>query len=187
MVLAAFAREELGRCRILINYFDEIVKKGQTVTLEDISKVCKEHGVKQKWGQLSTTLRFQNNSEASKLIMTRNKLLQSAQHQSEEFKKIERKIAVIMESIRRRTPNDRHKARAEALYVEPDNLGTDWNTPKKVSSDFAHNFIADASGDYAILRQILIGNVVMGTNNCRHYRRDTIIENCKIEKNSPVG
>jgi AbiV family abortive infection protein len=155
VVLAAFSREELGRYRILINFFDEIVKKGQTVTLEDINKACKEHVVKQKWGQISTTLRFQNDSETGKLIMTRTKLLQSGQHQSEEFKEIEKKMADITESIRKRTPNDRHKARMEALYVEPDNSGTDWNTPKRVSPEFARNFVADASGDYAILRQIL--------------------------------
>lgn len=153
--LAAFAREELGRSRILINFFDEIVKKGQSVTLEDINKACKKHVEKQKWGQLSTTLRFQNKSVTGKLITTRNKLIQSEQHQSEEFKEIEREMNVIMESIRRRTPDDRHKARIEALYVEPDNSGTDWNRPKKVPSEFAFNFVADASSDYSLSRQIL--------------------------------
>lgn len=155
VVLAAFSREELGRCRILINFFDEIVKKGQTVTLEDINKACKEHVVKQKWGQLSTSLRFQNDSQAGKLMLERMQLLRSGQQLSERYKEIETKVVEIIEKIRKRTPNDRHRARAEALYVEPDHSGSNWNIPKRISSEFAFNFIADASGDYAILRQIL--------------------------------
>ncbi len=155
VVLAAFAREELGRCRILINFFDAIVKKRQVVTLEDINKACKKHVVKQKWGQLSTSLRFQNDSQAGKLMLERMKLLQSGQQLSKRYKEIETKVAEIMEKIRKRTPDDRHRARAKALYVEPNNSGSGWNIPKKISSEFAFNFIADASSDYTILGQIL--------------------------------
>jgi AbiV family abortive infection protein len=155
IVLAAFAREELGRSRILINFFDEIVKNGKTVTLEDINKVCKEHVDKQKWGQVSIVFKFQYSSQAGKLMLRRMELAQQGKYQSEEYKEIDIKISEIMEKITKRTPGDRHKARAMALYVEPNSVGSDWNIPRKVDPDFARDFIMDASNDYSAQREIL--------------------------------
>lgn len=155
VVLAAFAREELGRSEILINFFDVVVKKGQAVMIEEINNACKNHIEKQKWGQLSTIFRFQNDSKGGKLMLRRIELSRLGKFQSEEYKEIETKVAEMMERIRRRTPSDRHRARAEALYVQPTYDGSDWNIPKKVSPEFARNFVADTSGDYALLRQIL--------------------------------
>ena len=58
VVLAAFAREELGRSRILIDFFNKTIKNEKSITVKEINKACEDHVIKQDWGQLSTTLRF---------------------------------------------------------------------------------------------------------------------------------
>jgi|SRR5260221_5216622 len=117
IVLAAFAREELGRSRILTNFFDETVKNGKSITIKKINKTCEDHVVKQHWGQLSTTLRFKNDSGIGKLIMTRNQYLRSNLQNSEDFQKVEQQINKVTAKLKKRTPDDRHRARAKALYV----------------------------------------------------------------------
>lgn len=170
VVLAAFAREELGRSRILIDFFDQIVQNNKEVTIEEINKACKDHIEKQKWGQLSTSLRFPNDSQAGKLALRRMELLRLGQHQSEEYKELENKMTEIMERVRKHTPNDRHKTRIQALYVEPDQSGLIWNIPKNVTSEFAFNFVADASSDYSILRQILD----LGTSSDEEFTKELL-------------
>lgn len=155
VVLAAFAREELGRSIILIDFFEKIVKQNKSITLKELEKACEDHVIKQKRGQLSTVLKFKSDSNFGKLIISRNKLLMSNLQQTEEFKKIEKQIADVTAKLRRRTPSDRHRTRTEALYVMPDSLGTGWNIPKKVSSEFARDFVMDAVNDYSLQRQIL--------------------------------
>lgn len=153
VVLAAFAREEMGRSIILTNFFDEITKNKKDVTIQDIKRACEDHITKQKWGQLSTSFRFQNDSQAGKLMLRRMELLRLGQQFSKEYTEVEIKAAELMERVRKRTPSDRHKARTQALYVEPDQSGLGWNIPKDITPEFARDFVIDAANDYSSARQ----------------------------------
>lgn len=65
IVLAAFAREELGRFRILLDLRKEVLGGQRKLTTKDIQKECEDHVRKQEWGQLSTTIISLNDSATS--------------------------------------------------------------------------------------------------------------------------
>lgn len=71
VVLAAFAREELGRSRILRDLHRKMVKDGQAVTIKDIQNKCQDHVTKQQWAQLSITQRFSGDEGLGRLLRTR--------------------------------------------------------------------------------------------------------------------
>src|SRR3990172_12736091 len=58
IVLAAFAREELGRAQIVLALRKRIVEKGESVTVEAVRRECDKHVTKQKWSQISQSLRL---------------------------------------------------------------------------------------------------------------------------------
>ncbi len=153
IVLAAFAREELGRSQILMNLFDDVVKNGKNITADDINKACNQHMSKQEYGQISTVLRFQNDTEEGKLFMKKMKLIQDGNQESADYRENEVKLNEIMAQVRKRTPGERHRHRLKALYVMPDDKGTGWNIPKNISPEFARDFIIDTSNDYSAIRQ----------------------------------
>ena len=68
--------------------------------------------------------------------------------QSEEWKKADAELKRIDETIQKRTPNDRHKKRIAALYVEP-RSASEWNRPAITSPDDARDFLIDAVNEYS--------------------------------------
>jgi AbiV family abortive infection protein len=67
VALAAFAREELGRSKILRKLRTKVLSKGR-LTIKDIQDACKDHEDKQRAGVLSTTIRADTNTELGKLL-----------------------------------------------------------------------------------------------------------------------
>jgi AbiV family abortive infection protein len=124
VVLAAFAREELGRSQILLGLWRRRLG-GSPVTIGDIENACDNHVEKQKAGMLSTTMRADRNTGLGKTLTDRT----TNPPQSQEF-------------------NKRHSKRMRSLYVQP-TLGSDWNRPADVSATDAHNFLQDAVNDYS--------------------------------------
>jgi len=59
VVLAAFAREELGRSKILFDLRKQVLG-GKNFTTEDIRKRCDDHVTKQRAGMVSVVLRVPN-------------------------------------------------------------------------------------------------------------------------------
>lgn len=145
IVLAAFAREELGRSHILRKKRKEIVENGKSVTLKEIKDACEDHVKKQEWAQLSTVQRASGNGRLAKLLKTRMRY----HPQSEEYKEANKQLNEITDQQKKRTPKDRHMVRLRALYVEPNDSGTDWNKPQEKSQDEARVFLVDAVNDYA--------------------------------------
>ncbi|MCZ6621816.1 MAG: AbiV family abortive infection protein [Deltaproteobacteria bacterium] len=144
VVLAAFAREELGRSRILRDLHRKMVKDGQAVTIKDIQNKCQDHVTKQQWAQLSITQRFSGDEGLGRLLRTRAR----TGPQSEAFKEADKRLTDITKRQKKRTPDDRHKARQSALYVEPDETGTRWNRPKETLQENARKFLEDTANDY---------------------------------------
>jgi hypothetical protein len=154
------ATSELGRSWYLREKRMELVIKGKTISVEKIRKACKDHLLKQEWGQGSVVQRFLVNSGTGKLINIKH----HEKPQSEEYQDAKKQLDEATERQKARTPGDRHAGRMKAFYVEPTDLGTDWNKPWEKDKEAAQHFIEDALNDYAVQRnsvwvlEILKGN-----------------------------
>lgn len=104
VVLAAFAHEELGRSLILIEFFDNLVRNNIAPTPYEIKKACRDHVKKQEAAQISITLNFSNSSPEGQMLLARINLMQAGQIQSEEFKKLDKELANIMDKQRELIP-----------------------------------------------------------------------------------
>jgi AbiV family abortive infection protein len=67
VALAAFAQEELGRWRILLDLRRKVLR-GDRLTIKDIQTRCDNHVRKQKAGMLSTVLSADRDTGLDKLI-----------------------------------------------------------------------------------------------------------------------
>jgi AbiV family abortive infection protein len=144
VVLAAFAREELGRYGILRDFRRDLLD-GSPVTIEQIKQACDNHVTKQREGMVSSTLSWDRDSRIEKLTLVRR----THHPHTQEWEDAEAEMNEIMKRKDRRTPNDRHELREKALYVEPKASGVDWNRPADMSAMEAHNFLRDAVNDYS--------------------------------------
>lgn len=73
----------------------------------------------------------------------------TAEHGSAEREAATAQFQEIGKRKLRRLPEDRHKLRMSALYVDAVSI-SEWNRPsKKISQREAHDFIRDAANDYA--------------------------------------
>jgi AbiV family abortive infection protein len=124
IVLAAFAREELGRYKILLGFWREASAGKKTFTVEEINEACDNHVSKQQAGMLSTSLTGDNTSGVGKLIQTSI----TAPPQSEEWKEARVALEEADKAKTKRTPDVRHRQRMKSLYVEPVS-NTSWNRP----------------------------------------------------------
>lgn len=147
VVLAAFAREELGRSRILLDLHIEVVERAAKITVEEIEQKCSDHVRKQAWAQLSITYQADNNSQLGKLLQT----VIRASPQSDESRKAQAELKEIENRKQKRTPQDRHDARETALYVEP--RDGKWNRPAEIPKEFAYQFLLEAANDYSVFLQ----------------------------------
>lgn len=146
IVLAVFAREELGRFRILLGLRKDVISGQRKLTTKDIQKECEDHVRKQEWGQLSTTIFSLNDSVQGRLILETRLNPPS----SSKWKEATRQLDRAMKAVRKRTPSHRHDMRMKALYVEPADAGNGWNRPSQEYRDQAVvlRFINEAVGDY---------------------------------------
>jgi AbiV family abortive infection protein len=74
--LAMLAREEMGKARILLDFWRDVVNKGRTVSVAEIRRKLDHHEEKQRKAQISHTLRA-GGMEAAKLLRA---LSDPAQH-----------------------------------------------------------------------------------------------------------
>jgi len=145
VALAAFAREELGRWTILLDLRRKILR-GHHLTIRQLQKACENHVRKQIAGMKSITLRGDRDSGVGKVLHAR----MMAAPGSAEWKAAQQQIDQIDQQKMKREPDERHKLRTSALYVDAKSAEK-WNRPaKEISAMLAHNFIADAVNDYSI-------------------------------------
>jgi AbiV family abortive infection protein len=144
VILAAFAREELGRFRILKDLHKRAVGNGETVSLDRLQKECEDHVNKQKWAQISVIQTVNEGEGLGKLIKEYAK-----GPSSKEFTEAPEKLEAITKRQTDRIPEDRHRERMKALYVQPNTTGTTWSLPWDYNKGEAHKFIQHAISDYA--------------------------------------
>lgn len=143
IVMAAFAREELGRSELLLDFWRQR-RGGSTVTVKQIKAACKKHVEKQRAGMLSTTMMEDRDTPLGKLMRQR---MMNARH-TQEWKEADTAVELELERIRMRTPDERHTDRMRALYVEPIS-SSEWNRPADISAQTACRFLQDAVNDYS--------------------------------------
>jgi AbiV family abortive infection protein len=142
VALAAFAREELGRWRILLELRKKVVG-GEQLTVEEVQARCEDHVTKQKAGMLSLGLGGDRDSGVEKLIMHHIKSAPG----SDEQKAAGKQLDEVGRRKEKRVPDDRHRQRMSALYVDVSPQG--WNRPSRAISEVtARDSINDAVNDY---------------------------------------
>jgi AbiV family abortive infection protein len=142
--LAAFAREELGRWKILLDLRREMLG-GKNVTIEEIKGRCDDHVTKQKAGMLSLTMRADQDSGLGRLLQSRFE----APPGGDKWKETDERLAKIDRTMEKRVPGDRHEQRMSALYVDPVSIGL-WNRPViAISRQSAYDFVTDARNEYS--------------------------------------
>jgi AbiV family abortive infection protein len=149
VVMVAFAREELGKWKLLLELRKDVVGGKKQVAVDDIKKALDDHVVKQAAAMLSVTLRANQDSGLGKVLNAR----MTAKPGSREWNAAEKQIKDIDNAKKKRVPHDRHGQRTSALYVDPVS-STEWNRPtEKITQDFARDFLTDAANDYSIQSQ----------------------------------
>ena len=113
VALTAFAREELGRWKILLDLRRKILA-GERLTIEEVQNHCEGHVRKQEAGMTSITMRADRDSGLGKLLQTRT----STTPGTEEWKAANEQVEKLDRQRKRRVPDDRHKQRMSALYVD---------------------------------------------------------------------
>jgi AbiV family abortive infection protein len=91
LAVGAFAREDLGRWRMLLKLRRRVLA-GESLTVKDVKAACDDHVRKQEAGMTSLTLRADNASSVGRLLQTRMKAPLG-------------------------TPDDWHRLRMKALYA----------------------------------------------------------------------
>jgi AbiV family abortive infection protein len=147
LVLGAFAREELGRWLMLLKLRKQVLAD-ESLTVEDVKTACDNHVRKQEAAMTSLTQRADNASGEGKLLQT----LLNAPRGSKERQDAEKQVEKIDQLKLKRTPDDRHRLRMKALYV--DILSEEqWNRPaQEISQAAAYAFLVDAINDYRLQR-----------------------------------
>src|SRR5437667_3796 len=137
VVMALFAREEVGRYKLLRDLRKEMVEKGRTVAVDDIRSTCIDHVAKQFRGQFGVTLKSSGNDQLGKIL----KAKLGYHPQSPEAHKADAQLDSIAKRLYREMPHQRHDLRQKSLYVEPSDSGTSWNRPKDRSKQTAREEI----------------------------------------------
>jgi len=147
VALAAFAQEELGRWKMLLDLRRKVID-GDSVTIKEIKTRCGDHVRKQEAGVMSTTMRADMDSGLGKLLQARA----NSKPGSKEWKAADEQIQKLDRQKAKRAPDDRHKQRMSALYVDavaPDR----WNRPtNEISVAAAFDYLQDAANDYSLQR-----------------------------------
>ena len=148
VVLAAFAREELGRSRILLDFLNKVLS-GESFSLEEIETICRNHVRKQESAQVSRVTRGGPGDRVTELIkiMHLNKL---DGPEADRFKVAWEELKAIADERAQAIPKERHLTRMKALYVEPTEDGTSWSRPcDQFDSSESDFFLLDAINDYS--------------------------------------
>ncbi len=146
LVLAAFAREELGKCRAYQN-FEQQLSDGAAVTLVDLKAVGVDHVKKQEDAMLSVMTSGIPGTQVGDALQT----LLRTHSWSEEYKQAKEIADLATKCKARRIPTDRHQQRMMSLYVDPTEVG--WSSPKDVSRETAIEFVTHAVNDYAAVKR----------------------------------
>lgn len=141
VAVALFANEELGRWRMLLKLRKGVVE-GKSLTVKQVNAACEPHVDKQKAGVVGLALH--GNSRAGELVRSLMKTLRG----SKKYEEAGEQLDMVYEKILKRTPDDRHRLRMEAVYV--DMLSEEqWNRPsRRITRTTAYECLRDTLNGY---------------------------------------
>jgi AbiV family abortive infection protein len=143
--LALSAWEELGRSTILLDLRREILG-GKFYSAQQVNEACEDHVRKQKAGMKSITMRAEGGSGLDKLLRAK----MNAKPGTKEWKETNEQITKLDRQHQRRAPEERHKQRLAALYIDAISEN-EWNRPTtKLSAEEARKTLTDVANDYSI-------------------------------------
>lgn len=143
VVLGAFAREEVGRSKILMEVRKDAIG-GKKYKVERVQRLRNDHLSKQKRGMYGTTLRRSDDTDLAKYL----EVARRTNGQGNEFLEAGREIDQKVAQIRIDLPKDRQRSREKAQYVEPLSA-TVWNRPwQTTTQSSAQEFLTDVCNDY---------------------------------------
>lgn len=163
VALAMFGREELGKHRMLLDEWRKSQDTGQLPSVEAIQSACTDHVDKQRRALLGLTFTAEGGSALATAIGTQMK----HKPQDTEYQEAEKVIQAALKSLAKRTPDARHAARMQALYVDLNDSGADWNRPLNISQDESKKLLSDAANDYAGQRDRLNLDLLRGMGDLR--------------------
>lgn len=136
--IALLAREELGKARILIDLWKQC-QGGKVIEIRDLETALGNHGKKQMASQTSTSLL------APPKLVERMLAASSEEDRAAAWEPLKE----LLDRKAKRAPDDRHLARQQAFYVDPDQAGTFWNRPCIMDAVTAIQHITEASNAYS--------------------------------------
>jgi AbiV family abortive infection protein len=161
VALALAAWEELGRWTILLDLRREVLDGKKQYTAQQVREACDNHVSKQEAGMKSTVMRADGESGLKKLLQAR----MNAKPGTKEWNEANEQIEKLDRQKQRRTPDERHKQRMAALYVDAVSE-TQWNRPStKISAKQACEILTDAANDYSLASDRYTNLTIMKATN----------------------
>jgi AbiV family abortive infection protein len=142
IVLAVFAREELGRCHVLLGCRLEVLN-GKELQPADVRRRTNDHAAKLDAGQQSSRLDL-SSQQGQRLLALRER------RDAAGFTEARRALSIAAKRKRAGEPQSTHNLRMRALYVEPQDNGT-WNQPSQISEQEAVTIVREVQSDYILL------------------------------------
>jgi AbiV family abortive infection protein len=155
IVLAGFAREELGKSRILLERRRQTLA-GTSFTVKDIRQACcmgqGVHLVKQRAGQLSVVLQGTGSDAVGQVL----RAYMDAAPGTPAWIALRQQVDQLTAQESAAMPQDRHRQRLACLYMEPDDSGTGWCRPQDQAGNDAYGYVHGAVNDYSGVYQRLV-------------------------------
>lgn len=139
-VLGVFAREEIGRFKILVQERNEALNSGPR-SVEEIRKRCSSHEHKLRNAPAGMSLQYNANAPGLEGL--------HADAQSTEFQEAHAILDKRMRRKAKRQPAHTHSTRTAALYVDVDPATKMWNRPADITPATAGMLLQDVANDYA--------------------------------------
>ena len=141
IVLAVFAREEIGRSDMLLKMRKKTLASGQ-LSLDDVKTACEKHVPKLREAMAATTTRLSAHHAPNV------QPLFGGDPQTEEYEAARQFVKTAAKTQRRHDPDATHAKRMRALYVEPQETGPLWNRPCQATQDEACHLVVDVGNIY---------------------------------------
>jgi len=140
VVLAVFAREEIGRFKILLQERDEALRSGPR-SVQDVRKLVNDHKEKLRTAPAGMSLHFNASAPGLEGL--------NAHPQSPEFQKAHAILDERMRQKGERQPQTTHLTRMSALYVDVDEDTKAWKRPAKTTAGAGGLLLQEIASDYS--------------------------------------
>lgn len=159
VALAMFAREELGRSRILLDLAQD-VHAGAALGAKEVRRRCSNHTEKQDRGALSVVFRTSAGHPLDDALRRRFE----AAFGSPEYEAAQSEIDAATTAQAMSQPANRHRDRMSGVYLDLAMDGQSWERPLDIDAAFAREVVEDAINDYANARQWFVDPLLHTTD-----------------------